>query len=828
MVTTYEAQLASHARAMNIEENFAGGMKYTNTPLQEGYMRKLINLASSNDGASLKTRMGLQLEQDVSTDDPVAAWTKPASTSTDVAICHHTTRAYVQDYGVDTSTYVCRYALLGNKVQATSTEEAHGCPTQTFSLDTNTRLIVSTDNGYIVATFDSSNSDIPQGSRFTLKPSWNSIHGKSITDAVRDGVFATYDLNTYMCAYVEDEDTSAWEGTICVLHMQFNATMTAITYWFEALEANDITAVQAVNYGYNMLQSNPYTFTNSSVATSALILDGILPYDSQGNIKTSCRAGTELTFKVAYRYPASHVTAGYNYVTRWTITDNSSENASEVTLQKLRTGTSTYMATYSPGDEISITTKQTSYTNFTLTCYVYRLDQCTSVEYESEALDTVNLTPLNTITVAYSYLTSESKTTTMNSDAVKYNLHTCTGMCTWQERLVLWGVEGAKTTLWVSEAGDPSWFPYPNQIEVFNEPIVAATVYKDTLLVFTDSTLYQLEYSSDGLSYTTSAIQQGLQMDERDASSILCKQNLVFFKNGNYYFMLVPGKYATNQYGEMVLAPVSNNIQDCFDYFDEFIAEILPQAESWNVYDWYCYLEQNQFRIVYNIQYTQTVNTVLCTYYKDIVFQYDCKTRAWGMQTYTSCDYRKIQFISSATLDSTFLVPYRSDTHVEVWTARINPRSSLDKLPWGNTQPECILDTGYRAIDVMHLKKFRQAQFHITTNASEFTCKPTIYVDNMTVFNEDTSYIEDGQLFIEMANDEVTDHQTMDTTIDTTRKHWVADRCCIPFTGRGRLARLELEFAVDGDAEYRPDISELTWVYRTKSGRGGRDGYGLD
>ena len=160
--------------------------------------------------------------------------------------------------------------------------------------------------------------------------------------------------------------------------------------------------------------------------------------------------------------------------------------------------------------------------------------------------------------------------------------------------------------------------------------------------------------------------------------------------------------------------------------------------------------------------------------------------------------------------------------------SRINPRSSLDILPWGNTQPECVLDTGYRNIDIMHYKKFRQAQFHITTNGAEFTCRPTIYVDNQTVFNEDCSYIEDGELYIELQNDEVTEHESMDTTIDTTRKHWVADRCCIPFTGRGRMARLELSFLIDSEADYRPDISELTWVFRTKSGRGGRDGYGVD
>lgn len=826
MVTPYEVQLANHSRTMQIEESFGGGMKYTNTPLNEGYMRKLVNFEPSNDGSNLKVRMGTKVLTDsdgINFDGhPYVAWLQSEGCDDFV---HHTTRAYVSYYN-DDDAIVCRYAMLGQSYVSSTAERTKGLAERVFKLDETTNFLFY-DGSYILASFDDTKSEYALGASYcALKPTWGNIHGKDITCGSRDGVFTSYELNTYIpiqTVSVDDDDIITVTNSIGMLKFMYNATKTSISWWIEKLDPKTITAVQAVNYGYNMLLADPYTFAIQSTSNTALLLDGILPYDDQGNLILNARAGQELTFKVAYRYPAQHATAGYKYCCKWTITDNNSESPA-ITLQPLRTATSNFKQVVTPGAEMSFTTRQTSFTDFTLTCYVYRQDQCVTVNYESDAMDSVKLTPLNVITVSYNYLTGESQATTQNLSATRYDLATAKGMCTWQQRMVLWGVNGCDTTLWVSEVNDPSWFPYPNNIEILGEPIVAALPFKETLLVFTDTNLYQLSFGEDGLTYTTKLVQQNLCMSKEDCSTIIPIQNMVFFKNANYYYMLVPGKYATNQYGELQLAPISQNISDCFDYFDDFIDEILPQHTAWNIHDWYCYLEQTNFRIVYKIHYTVGV----VDHYVDVIFQYNTKTRCWTMQSMEAAPNRMVQWMSSVTLDSTFLALLGGDTHTEAWLARVTPQSCVDVLPWGTNVPKCILDTGYRNIAPMLVKKFRQAQFHITTNGAEFEMHPKMYVDNMETFNEDCSYEEDGQVYIELANDKVTDHESMDTTIDTTRKFWVADRCCIPFTGRGRLARLEFSFEISEDAVYRPDIAYLTWVYRTKSGRGGRDGYGRD
>ena len=822
MVSSYEVQLANHSRTMSVEESFVG-MKYTNAPLREGYMRKIINADVSNDSSALKVRMGMQ-----KSDDPIAAY---LAATTNYCV-HHTGRIAVSTYD-DEDAIICRYALVGDVVTVPNAVRAHGVNAKSFAFNpSNCKLIVYYNGNYIIASTAQTsaqmlgtNATIDSTMYLPMKPTWDKIHGMPIEAGPRDGVFASLDYNTYLpVQYVEivtqTDQTTTYDvhSKLSVLKLQFNATQTAITYTVSALEPNEITALTAVSTGYNMLLDDPYTFANTSHSGTDVYIDGIVPYNADGTVATSSTPGSYVNFKVAYRYPASDLNNGETYCAMWEISDNLNPNGGTITLVPIRTGTTDFKQAFTPGAVLNCDHIPTNYTSYTLTVHIYRCSDITDT-FESATMDSVNYTPVADGVVTFTQDASQTRNKASNS----YDLSTCQGMCAWQNRLVVWGVKQASTTLWVSDVNDPSYFPYPNNVEDFDSEIVACMPFKSTLLVFTEYSLYQLVLSDDG-GYTSNIVQSNLRMSKEDCSTTLAVQNMVFFKNGNYYYMLVPGKYASNMYGELQLAPISSDITDAFDYFSDFIEELFPQKSA-SLYDWWVYQEQDHFRVCYKVKWQYSSTEYKFT---DVVFQYSTKTRAWTMMTYESSADRMVQWIVSSTLDSVYIAPHSTATAVQIYTVTTDPKSCVDDLPWGISTPTLTIDTGYRNLDVSHMKKYRQVQFHITTNGAQFVCNPTIYVDNMEVFNEDVSYIEDGVAYIECTNDTATDHKDMDTTIDSSREYYVADRVCIPFCGRGKQARIVLDITVDDDATYRPDIQYLTWVFRNKSGRGGRDGYGID
>ena len=84
---------------------------------------------------------------------------------------------------------------------------------------------------------------------------------------------------------------------------------------------------------------------------------------------------------------------------------------------------------------------------------------------------------------------------------LKYNLFTAKGMCFWQNRLVLWNVarpDGIDTAyqddsahlMFFSEVNDPSYFPYPNNVSAFTEPVLHAVPFGDDLLVITATSMH--------------------------------------------------------------------------------------------------------------------------------------------------------------------------------------------------------------------------------------------------------------------------------------------------------------------------------------------------
>ena len=165
-----------------------------------------------------------------------------------------------------------------------------------------------------------------------------------------------------------------------------------------------------------------------------------------------------------------------------------------------------------------------------------------------------------------------------NLNAKTYSLDKAQGMTYWNNRIILWDTPEDNTVLFTSEVNNPSWFPYPIGVDNFEDKIIKAVPLLDTLLVFTKSKIYTLNVGPSGLGYTRSIIQSNLSIKEEDTDLIIPYKNMVFFKSGNYYYMIVPNTNTISNTGSLKIAPISNPIKELFDNFQNNVEHIIKDV----------------------------------------------------------------------------------------------------------------------------------------------------------------------------------------------------------------------------------------------------------
>lgn len=842
----------SRARTIVSENSFARGMKYSNNPLSEGYVKTLINYVLTNDGTTIKPRPGyVQIADDIATFD--------IDESTQ-DFCVYFTENLLVNTADNTDAILCRSTLSGPLLVADSVSQAMGTSLQLFEA-TKANLTILYNGQYITGVnevFEHFQAIGHDDWYLAMQNTPVRIHDCPLGVAhSRNGIHAVMDNCVYipMIHHVDE-----WDGKPYTLRhivkvvVQFNADRTSFRWWLEEIHARNITALQAVNYGYNMLQDEPYNFHSTSHEGLGLIMEGILPYDANGNLIMSARAGAEIYFRLVYRYPTDDRKNSETYAVRWSIQDLESDAEPVV----IRDYTEDLEEPWDPADNIQLRTTQTTYKRFILIANVYKVSDIEAIEDGSEPK------PYGTITLAYYYLTEDKQSAMQNVNPVNYDLATAQGLCTWQQRLVLWGVTGAKNVLWVSEVNDPSWFPYPNNCEIFPDDIVSCVRYKTNLLVFTRSALYKLTLQEDGLTYTTECIQERLVMEPEDVSSIIPVQNMIFFKNGNAYFMVVP--VASSMSGELQLAPISRPIEAMFtdfkinvtnlleslvkptsfnyyvvnedgvrlmdeEYHALFLKLLDDETVVFQLYDWWCLLENRVLRIYYKFQ--MHVGTKVT--YLDVIFNYDTVTRAWTMSMVNSTRYRMTHYISSVTAETIFVQPVLSAAN----TVSLNliQGSSLttidsfvidyDQEGWNETLQ--YLDTGFRDLNTDIKKRFRQVQFRVNNLYSETLKFYTSFaVDNdlrKSYCDFETTEVTDpeaddyGSIYVDAVLDDPELVWGMSEQRDYCSE-WELDTSRFPNTntaqvrfnvsGKGNLCRFELRSY--NDKQY--EISSVAWVYR--------------
>lgn len=768
-------------RVLTTESTFASGMMYTDNPLMEGKVKALVNFAIKDDGESLGPRGGLLKHAGV-----VASLPTSATANT----MHHSHSMFVSN-NTETDTKLCEYGLLGETTAANKFKARYAV------------LLVRLDNSYVYGAYDATiPGALDENTILNTTVPITSIHGMDLPEAFRGakGVYASLEGNTYVLTH----NTVTGVNELGRIYAKFNEDNTSVIWCIKKVNPAAITATQAVNYGYNMLAEEPYTFETKPTATGGIILNGILPYGSDGNLLLTARPGTEITFKLCYEYPTE--AANERYMMQWELQDLES-NSDPVIVQDVRSSSK-----YLPGAEIKYTCTPT-YKNFSVIAKLYRLSDIVTSDADynasSDALKAMisandALYPDRVLTLASYYLTNDSNSSTVNQAPAKYDLATATGMCTWQQRIVLWGIPNAKSTLFVSEINRPEYIPFPNNSEIFSADIVCAVPYMTWLLVFTTNALYKIVLNADGLTYMVTCIQERLNMVASDFNTVVAVQNMVYFKSGNSYYMLVPRSASTT--GEVQLAPVSIPIGDLLSNFETELLELLEtiycistkqynSSHNYSLEDYHTYLSGKTVCNVYKLklQYLDADGNIINNRYIDFSLNYNTTSRAWTSTALESTENRIYMFRPTVIGSPELCYLAQTASGVDVYIAKFGETEDgcVDECPldfelerlFPNYQ---YMDTGHREHNTDFKKRYREVQFSINCRThSDLKFYTGFYVDDRertSFYKQMVTQITDktdanyGTIYVEPALDGALDVDTL-TILDT---EWVLNTSRFP------------------------------------------------
>ena len=446
-----------------------------------------------------------------------------------------------------------------------------------------------------------------------------------------------------------------------------------------------------------------------------------------------------------------------------------------------------------------------------------------------------------------------------------YTLAKCTGMCEWEQRLVLWGVPGAENMLFVSDVNNPGYFPYPNNVDTFPDVVMGVYNYGDELLVLTTDALYRLTWSTEGTGWTHTLVQCNLHITASDTPMNIVIKNMFLFKSDNQYYMMVP-KSNVGVKGETTIAPISKQIEHLLENFHEEIYKIVTllsnDSRLKNFTDRLCYYHSyvDGSNVVLNYVYdlnkdnmsasgnTITNTALACYMYVQLV--YDTDNRTWLLRMFSTPYVLQTDYTDSVR-QVQFLVPTvelnQDSRAIDAVLMRCAWQKGTDFLTQCKQSDEYILhnpairnyqylDTGNREIDTEHKKRFREFQFKIkNVGATEVAFHTGFYVDGSerrNIIKYDT-YVDktNNEIIVQPTlNDAVTysaDGLFMPTELgaEDSKVCWTVGSSAfpgrtlwkvrMPVSGKGYTPRAELI----SRNEQKYELLGHSWVYRTMHGR---------
>lgn len=418
------------------------------------------------------------------------------------------------------------------------------------------------------------------------------------------------------------------------------------------------------------------------------------------------------------------------------------------------------------------------------------------------------------------------------------NLATAQGSTVWNNQLFLWGVYANDNTLFWSAVDNPCYFPYPINSHEFDAPIRSLIPYKTGLIAFTADACYRLDSAEKG--FTVTCIQRGLDIAVEDAKFIKFIKNMVLFKSGPYFYMVVP-KATTYYTGELAIAPIYKTVQKFFDEPNttitsvlcdmypeqsEYITQLTTEA-PWKLLD--SHIEQDVAVLRYGVEATDGLYFSL---------RYDTTSRQWT--AYFDVVSQGTAYVHAYELgNAQKYVVYRNSTagtsglkSLYTYTYSIE---GVEDTSYPHALPERhFIDTGYRKLTESLKKRFRELQFRMyTPEDTELKFRTKFYVDGMARRDYDKysgELVEDGiggKTYI-LTHNYLDFNMFATDTINPNAEGlegWALDfskfatdaplKIRMACSGKGYLPRLTILSTTGTPFE----LSGINWVYRTMHGR---------
>lgn len=671
-------QYTRATRVLTEESGFAGGMLWTGNNIDETHVKALVNLDYDDTTGYLKTR------------DPFVA----------------TTDVDLTEVLKDTDINLMNYSLLG-----------------TYSLGaTNTTDDTVTDAGqlYIFANPTSYNNVWetafgPDDFVCLFKDSVDDWHvcanavneGTVLRNITVKNTLSLYDNHLYSVGRCSAEGLWLFVYQLRVDITDAERTVYTLTQLEQEViqeKIDSVTLLEACETGFNAARGNRiFTYNSVKVEHSPYIL-GHYFKDESDNVIISPRIGQDVTIHIqtAYKEGTNRIalfelnesgTATKDIENLWSYIPNSllaSEDGSFVFPHKFSKRETTLAIAFYGTNEVSDTPK---------------LYSEVAVDHQAPWVVTAN----NNID---------------NLKLKSYDLTSVDGSCIWNNRMCLWGTDNNNNCLFMSEVDNFYYYPVPHSVAVFDTNIISCIPYKNTLLVFTADKIYRLSVNNDG-SIIQDVVQNDMPLSKTDSTHLTAIKNMVLFKSGNYFYMVVPKSQSLTD--ELSIAPIYKNIAGFLNTLDNSVLEVLQllypeylikRCEKISSNPAYVYSEQDTVHIVYNVTaYSQTLQT--SSYYFKLFLNYNTNLRAWTLY---------VENTTTATLDVAALTAARTMSFVRV-TAPYKFSVVTQQHVFGTQQTfRALLDTGYRTLSSSTQKRFREIQLKLYSESENITSFGTAFL----------------------------------------------------------------------------------------------------
>ena len=600
-VAPYKQYTRNQRRAV-LETDFSKGMMSTQGLVDEGYLKYLVNFTYEKDNGSVIPRPGIRPYQLILPDMTIEPDTDSPLLSDSLAIkdvkeCVENGTTYYQivlgmlDNDGDSSGPL--YIVTSEKASRFSTVE------------------VSSDRSYDIRYASSAYSD--EAEAFYYSSDIPVIHNIPLTpDPSRRTEFpvGTFAFGNSYYFFGKDGDNSSLFRTV------FDDSIIPHKYKPEPVTPKELDVTEAVTYGYNMLAGeDAYAFRDKFTAPT-FTFQGILPYyPGTTRLMMTPKQNQFVDFRAYFDVDnTTPLHQKYDIVWEWRETTSTDWTFIQRTTEVIDSTTKLICQFQPPAVDMMVR----------VSAYPYKdnNDQPSATVY-----DTVE----KAMVVGFDFTAERFGAATPMEQEI-YDLSTATGMEAWNGRIVLWGVPKDPTILFISDYNEPSYFPYPNNIVVFDEPIVYAVEFMDNLAVFTSNKLYQVSLADDGNSWKSEVLQSHLSINPWDKHLIQTVRNMLYFKSGNYYYMMVPKSQSLT--GELTLAPITTPITSLFDNFSANVQKILEETYDYtgtpDLITFYNYLDYEDIHNVYLYRFDESEALL----HFDVI--YNTVDRTWKVWTYES------------------------------------------------------------------------------------------------------------------------------------------------------------------------------------------------